>query len=253
MKLSNMIDSNQKGMHSVQNVELETETSTISFNNRSFHEGHHFQVCAKGIGAIRAPIPMTQRLIPVYDATGSVAYLSSKKNIWSASSVLSSPKQGDLVATEHTPGRCPQLRLLCAPPLSNEPEPTVELTTDWTSRAVRFAVPGPSSCLFEWRYIDRTVSGEKKTDKVLALEMRELVARQTAVVAYLARNADTRPEGSPFLATGDGGELVISSEVDPEHISEALIVATCLIMLRRERDRRRMIQAAVIAVGAGGN
>jgi hypothetical protein len=71
-------------------------------------------------------------------------------------------------------------------------------------------------------------------------------------LAQLVRNDQTRPEGTRKSTAGNGGQLIIAPGADTE-LDEALIVATCLLMLKKEIDRRRLIQFMVLAgAGSGG-
>lgn len=220
------------------------ESTTVLFEDGMvFTESYRLRVDVKGIGAIRIPVPMTQKMILVYDMNDSLAYMSVRSSIWSGSSILSSPKRGHLITTEHNLGRCPQLRLLQPVDEVDRIEP-IAVTSKLTSRAAHFTVRG-SACLFEWRYIKKKCANGK-THNVLALQMKDPILRRTTVAAHLVRDEGTRTAGSSRFTAGNGGELAISAELNPELIDEALLIATCLIMLRKERDRRRLIQTIVI-------
>ncbi|KAK4102620.1 hypothetical protein N658DRAFT_495335 [Parathielavia hyrcaniae] len=94
-----------------------------------------------------------------------------------------------------------------------------------------------------------------------------------ATVAHFIRGEGTRTPGTGASDAGNGGRLVMDlrlweeeeggagggggssggmeSKLDRE-MAGVLVVATCLVMLKREVDRRRAQQTAIIAGGAGG-
>ncbi|KAK4035296.1 hypothetical protein C8A01DRAFT_38256 [Parachaetomium inaequale] len=79
------------------------------------------------------------------------------------------------------------------------------------------------------------------------------------VVAYFLRGETYRTPGSSGSSAGNGGRLVMdlslweAGDVKMEReMAVAMVVATCLVMLKREVDRRRAAQIAVMA-GAVGN
>lgn len=68
------------------------------------------------------------------------------------------------------------------------------------------------------------------------------------VIAALIRNEETRTPGTTYLSAGNGGELLLGPDVnDKDGLGEDLVVATCLLMLKKEIDRRRMVQIMVIS------
>jgi hypothetical protein len=67
-------------------------------------------------------------------------------------------------------------------------------------------------------------------------------------LAALIRNEGTRTSGSKSCSAGSGGKLLLGEGFDSkEGLSEDLVVATCLLMLKTEIDRRRAVQFMVIA------
>ncbi|KAA8645159.1 hypothetical protein EYZ11_009622 [Aspergillus tanneri] len=211
-------------------------------------ECKRLHIHSKGIGLIRFPMPMSQNEIPIYDAEGSLAYVATKNKSWSSHSVLSSSQREPLVAIDYKLGGRPQLRPLT---VASRPEmASIMLQTKCTSRAMTFR-PQEGGCTLEWKYT-RIPGPDGKAHMNLCLEKKEekeglLYNRQ---VAHLIRSRETRSPGSTRWATGQGGELILFPEEMTGVVDEALVVATCLVMLRAERDQRRLIQAMVIA-GAG--
>ncbi|KAF2453725.1 hypothetical protein BDY21DRAFT_354858 [Lineolata rhizophorae] len=70
-------------------------------------------------------------------------------------------------------------------------------------------------------------------------------------VAMLVRTDETRTPGTGKTTAGNGGELVVDEYMGCL-VEEPLLVASCILMLKKEIDRRRLLQAMVIAGGAGG-
>jgi len=54
----------------------------------------------------------------------------------------------------------------------------------------------------------------------------------------LWRTSGTRAQGTSRCTAGNGGQLILDQEAT-SHVDEALIIATCLVMLKKEIDRRR--------------
>jgi len=117
---------------------------------------------------------------------------------------------------------------------------------------------------FTWRYASRQERKPFGADSLLVMERVVRVAlpggrseeRRTAV-ARLVRGEDTRSEGSGRSTAGNGGLL----EVDLRDWADAkdeveqvrlLVVASCVSMLKKEVDRRRMHQAIVIMAAVSG-
>lgn len=158
----------------------------------------------------------------------------------------------------------------------------VECRGKWTSKVVGFEYLGRA---FEWRYGDKKerlrASSEcegENIDSVLILEHVGLDGRRKAV-ARLIRGEDSRTPGTKKSDAGNGGRLELSfrtkqyrTEEDPYHpdeddyrpiednesevregeedsdpvIDEIAIIATCLVMLKKEVDNMRGWQMAAI-------
>lgn len=76
-------------------------------------------------------------------------------------------------------------------------------------------------------------------------------------VAHLIRNGEFRTEGSSPSSAGNGGRLLIDTQLWGDEKVEremavVLVVTTCLAMLKKEVDRRRAQQIAIMAGAAGG-
>ncbi|KAI2787792.1 hypothetical protein POX_f08169 [Penicillium oxalicum] len=103
---------------------------------------------------------------------------------------------------------------------------------------------------FEWRYGSREERRACNADSLLILERmdRSVSADGTqmnggARVAQLIRNDQFRTRGSVRYSGGNGGRLMMDLRMwqDEKHVDtegvEAFVVASCILMLKREADR----------------
>ncbi|KAF7591895.1 hypothetical protein BBP40_000942 [Aspergillus hancockii] len=237
---------NAPSIHSV----ASTASTLLDTPQADFLEGKRFHIEVRGIRAFRPPMPMRQNEVPIYDTNGALAYTATKDKTWSSHTTLSSPKHGELFSIDFTPGGRPWIRFL--QPIEGNVVPPIAVDGKWTSRNMSF-MPPEGGCKWEWKYT-KIITPNRKELKAMCLEKKEPSESGEKVtrVAHLLRSPDTRAAGSSSCSAGNGGQLVICSGVDLSLVEEALVIATCLVMLRRERDRRRFIQAMVIG-GIGSN
>lgn len=217
-----------------------TAVVSLSPNDSSFQPGISFFIDAKGIAAIRLPTPSSQLEIPIHHYDGPLAYISTRERKCSGNAILSSPKTGDLISTTYMwgPNRDPTIRLLQSP---SPAPPEIKMTGKWISRQQEFVAPNGSA--FVWRY----VRSKEAEGTLLVLEKKDgSSSGPVRRIAQLVRNEHTRPAGTSGCAAGNGGELVFVQGAELE-LDEALIIATCILMLKKEVDRRRAIQIAAIA------
>ncbi|CAG7923425.1 unnamed protein product [Penicillium olsonii] len=224
-------------------LSVRSESTLCTLSDTIFQPSRILTVNARGIGAFRLPIPSRQTEIFIYNSDATEAYISTRDKVCSGNAVLSHPKRGNLIRTEYFfgPNRDPVLQLLQAESAD------VTVSGRWTSRTMQFTMPGGER--FEWEY-----AKEKRADgqKVRLIVFRAVEAEKTQRIAQLVRGADSRTPGTSKCSAGNGGELQIDEAALQYHdLDEAVIVATCLVMLQREMDRRRMLQFAMIAGAAG--
>lgn len=232
-----------------------TETS-------SFYPTRTLMVDARGIGAFRLPIPSRQTEIAIHQQDGSEAYVSTRDKLWSGNCVLSHPKQGNLVRTDYFfgPNREPILRLLQT---SSVLPDEIKVTGQWTSRTTRFVMPSGQE--YEWAYAKEKLNGQRINLLVLRAVDREGKEEEEADgkkqgeevehrrIAQLVRGAETRTPGTSRCTAGNGGELQMDeAALEGRELDAAVVVATCLVMLKKEVDRRRLIQMCVIGGGGSG-
>ncbi|KAL0940725.1 uncharacterized protein CTRU02_203488 [Colletotrichum truncatum] len=120
---------------------------------------------------------------------------------------------------------------------------------------------------FQWRYASReeraTVEG---ADSLLVCELVQKVSpeggrkpeEKTRKIAQLVRGEGTRSQGSGRSTAGNGGRLMIDLfrwtdlKDGGREVVEHLVVASCICMLKKEVDRRRMQQMMILGMGATG-
>lgn len=103
---------------------------------------------------------------------------------------------------------------------------------------------------FEWRYGTNEEQAACNADSLLVMERIDHVSlpgggqsKSGARVAQLIRNDQFRTPGTKKYSGGNGGRLFIDLRMwnDDEHTSpqhvEAFVVASCILMLKREADR----------------
>lgn len=226
---------------------------TTSQDSSSFYPSRTLNVGAKGIGAFRLPLPDRQFEITISGFDGTAAYVSGRDKRWSGNSVLSAPKLGNLIRTEYFvgPNRDPVLRLLQTTSVIPE---EIKIKSKWGSRSIQFTMPAGAE--YQWSYEkEKRPDGEKLHLVTLhAIENpdNKTNGQPNRRVAQLVRSAETRTPGTHKCSAGNGGELQIDDgALNALNLDESIVVATCLVVLKREVDRRRIIQMAVIAGGAG--
>jgi hypothetical protein len=194
----------------------------------------------KGVPVLRLPCPPSELQISICDKDGAIAYLSTRAKRSSGNCVLTDADGREVVGTTYFwgPGRDPVLHLLGG--AERKEEEPIKTASKWTSRSQKFVLPDGRS--FEWKYKrERGFGGEGKKGTALVMSM------QGQRVAVLIRNDETRTLGSKSCSAGNGGELVLGALVGGEGIAEEVVVATCLLMLKKEIDRRRTVQIMMIS------
>ncbi|KAF2703744.1 hypothetical protein K504DRAFT_495291 [Pleomassaria siparia CBS 279.74] len=184
-------------------------------------------------------------LTPAYNTDGSIAYLSDRTQRSLGNCVLTDADKMEVISTTYFwgPGKDPVLHLIGAAGKNDE----IKIASKWTSRAQTFVLPDDRT--FEWHYkrekgfvgIDQKGDEKKGTALVLTMEEKR--------VAALIRNDHTRTLGSKSCSAGNGGELILGELAarGKESVSEAVVVATCQPMLKKEVDRRRTVQIGMIS------
>lgn len=225
-----------------------------------------FTIQAQGTRFIRIPTPSRELEIAVFNGTDTSAepvYISTRAKRSSGNAVLRHFIKGDLLATTYRfgPFREPEIRRIDANSdgkfiQSDEPDKlAVKISTGGcvTSRAVTVTNPDDKDKTFTWDYKKIKTSGGKQ--KVIVLSMKDASPasswKKDQILAALIRTDDTRTPGTRKSDAGNGGRLILDEQATA-FMGEEMIIATCLMLLKKEIDRQRIVQAAIIAGAAGG-
>ncbi|KND94294.1 hypothetical protein TOPH_01011 [Tolypocladium ophioglossoides CBS 100239] len=218
-------------------------SSSAAAATAGLHATHVFQIETHGHPLIALPSPPKPLPIPVYSVlptgeTGPLAYESLRETRRSGNCVLVQ-LMGEVACEEafevHSKGyhtRAQNIR-------------------------TRFGT-------FQWRYASRAERKAIGADSLIVLDVITTVAlaggkqeERRRRVAQLVRNDEFRTEGTRGSTAGNGGRLMMDlrdwadtkGEVQQ---MEVFVVASCITMLKKEVDRRRMNQMIVIAAGVSG-
>ncbi|RFU27669.1 hypothetical protein B7463_g8674, partial [Scytalidium lignicola] len=209
-----------------------TSTASTLFSN-DFQPARSFTIHAHGIPVIRIPGPSPEIEIPITESDGKPKYKSIRSHRWSSSFVLNDA-QGQNVAT------------VDGDRFSNFPLRTIgiELNGKGSDDKVKMKRKAlmTRACVFEyggdewaWRYGKRNEGAKMNGHTLLVLEKNKI--SESVRVAQLVRDKETDAQGDTTkYRAGRGGRLDISRELNGT--MEVLIVTSCLIMLKKEIDRR---------------
>lgn len=260
-----------KSMHTQENSSLNSDSasevttfvSTDKDFQTTFQPGRSLHIDARGIGPFRMPIPIpvpdSQLEIPIFDQANDnrMAYISRRSKLHSGDAILSDALTGkELVMTKYFfgPGKDPILHV--SPDKSWEkdmpktPDYKIQLSSKWTSRTMSFTMPAcfkNRESQYQWAYGSRRDpdTGRKVSLITLYQQLENDTKPNGRIIAEFARSTATRSAGSSRATAGNGGLLVIDRDVG-EYLDEDVVIATCLVMLKRETDRRRVFQMAVV-------
>jgi len=230
-------ESEKKELINAETTSITSET-TLGATSLSFTPAKTLLISTRGSPVLRLPTPLRELEIPIYNPDNSIAYLSTRAKRSSGNCVLTDAEGKELVATTYFfgPGKDPVLHLSDGVDGKNE----IKTISRWTSRSQKFVLPDGRT--FQWDYkreVGFGAQGKKGTALVLTVEGKKIAA--------LIRNDETRTPGSKSCSAGNGGELVLSEEVGKKNgLSEHIVIATCLLMLKKEVDRRRTVQIMMI-------
>jgi hypothetical protein len=240
-----------------------TTTNATAIVGIDFTPSKTLLINARGIRLIRLPIPSGQLEIPITNTTGEIVYVSAREKRCSGNAVLHDAAGKALLASEYQfgPGREPKIRILDQ---EAENAATIMTKSKWTSRQQEFALPDGKS--FTWRYVHEfdaamSLDGKQKKRTYIVLD----IANTTTIkdeeksgkanrrrVAQLVRGEEARTPGTRSTDAGNGGRLQIDTDFCQSiGLRDDIIVASCLMMLKKEIDRRRIVQFMILASAAG--
>ncbi|KAH8593099.1 hypothetical protein B0O99DRAFT_628077 [Bisporella sp. PMI_857] len=215
------------------------------------------QIQAEGKAAVGFPNPPKQLEIPIFSPeTGRPVYLSVREKRKSGDCVLVDAEKEDgeegkiLASTEFTwgPGKYPIVKIRGGV----EAEEFEIVNKSMLNRTVEF-VSRVWGGKFEWRYAGKEERGER-VDCLLVLEkVVDGDKGERIRIAQLMRGDETRTPGTRGSHAGNGGRLEMrlekeGGEQDGKIVSEVIVVVTSLVMLKKEIDRRRILQGMVMVI-----
>ncbi|KAE9377596.1 hypothetical protein N431DRAFT_434777 [Stipitochalara longipes BDJ] len=209
------------------------------------------QIQTQGKALFRLPSPLKDLEIPILSTeTGRPVYLSirEKRSSGSCTLVDAESEEGKALAStvyHWGPGKNPVVKV-------GDDEFEIQ-GKSMVSRSMVFECRWGK---FEWRYAGRKERNEG-VSSLLVLE-KVGVDRGRVKVAQLVRGEETRSPGSSGSSAGNGGRLDMrldgeDGSGDGKIIDEQTVVSTCLVMLKKEVDRRRALQVAMISIAISGH
>jgi hypothetical protein len=213
---------------------------------------------AQGISLLRLPLPPKEMQIHITKPNKELVYMSGRLKRSSGNAVLTDKNGVALVTSEYLwgPGRDPTLRVLLSG--KHIGEEVICVKGEWTSRKQHFLCEGGRDG-FVWRYVREIDSATRKkaTSLVMEVDASSSIEKEKEVgrsgiqrIAQLIRNEETRTPGTKSSSAGNGGELVVDEGVlGGMSIGEGVVVASCLMMLKKEIDRRRAVQMTMMSGG----
>jgi hypothetical protein len=209
------------------------------------------QIQTQGKALFRLPSPLKELTIPIFSPeTGRPVYLSVREKRSSGNCRLVDAESEDekvLASTTYHwgPGKNPVVRVGDR----GDAEEFEILGKSMLSRSVMFSCKWGT---FEWRYAGK----KERAGSVNNLLVLERIGDDGARVrvAQLVRSEDTRSPGSTSSSAGNGGrlEMCLAGDDGEEMVDEPTVASTCLVMLKKEVDRRRAMQAVMISVAVSG-
>ncbi|KAF2432191.1 hypothetical protein EJ08DRAFT_648280 [Tothia fuscella] len=232
------------------NYSTETDVTVVAPSN--FNPSRTLVINARGIALIRLPFPSRELEIIVSTPEGDLAYVSTRAKARSGNATLTEANGTALIASEYFwgPGRDPKLHIL------NRDSPSdIKIESKWTSRSQDFVLPSEQK--LQWRYsreIDPSTSNTKGQKRsFLVLEVPGNKKEKNARLAQLIRNDETRTPGTKKCDAGNGGEIVMDENAMKSFgVAEDFVVASCLMMLKKEIDRRRTYQMLMVGGASSG-
>jgi hypothetical protein len=265
--IQNLSPSEKKDIIAYASSSYSAETDVTVVTPSSFNPTKTLLINARGIKLLRFPLPSSELEIPISTPEGAIVYVSTRAKKSSGNAVLTDAQGRECVTSEYFwgPGRDPAVKILGG---ENHGNGDVKVKGKWTSRSQEFVLPNGHT--FTWRYSRErdpstsNIKGKKRSFLVLDLAVAsspspvdtgEKRAAEPRRLAQLVRNEESRTLGTKSCDAGNGGELVVDeAALKDGGLGEDFIVASCLLMLKKEIDRRllkqRMVMMAAIAGGS---
>ncbi len=235
----------------------------------SFHHNSAFQIDTPGHPLFYLPLPPKAVPIPVLrvdddGAVGDLVYESLRNKRSSGNCALVRAGHGvseaPVCSTTYRfgPGKSPQMQL------HGRLDPNEVYEIQGKGLTTRAQSLRTHLGTFEWRYASR---GERKAvgaNSLLLFERVTSVAlaggkqeERRTILGMFVRNAELRTHGTNGCTAGNGGRLLLNliewaaTKVEHEQM-EIIAISSCIVMLKKEIDRRRVQQMMMISGGASG-
>ncbi|KAK3723540.1 hypothetical protein LTR37_001792 [Vermiconidia calcicola] len=213
--------------------------------------------------------------IPIFlgtDIGSQPLYVSKRASRRKGNAVLSHAQRGDVLATDYRFGfgasREPKIRYLDdegdvkgrsekQSRSSSEEEReegtnlAVKVKSGWGNAVTLTSTSDPNQT-FKWKYIKTAPAADTRKFKLGQTQLRVLAlfAHGSSVpsstgedgkfLAVLVRSEGTRTPGTKIWDSGNGGQLLLGAEATA-YLNEAVIVASCVMMLKKEIDRNAQV------------
>ncbi|OBS26370.1 hypothetical protein FPOA_00311 [Fusarium poae] len=242
-----------------------------------FHPTKQLQIQASGLPLIRLPLPPQPDPIYIFNVapTGDIEeaeYVSVRPARNSGSCFLARANdcsQKPLCTTTYRfgPGKPPKIRLEAE---ISQNRQTEDIEISCKGVLTRSVIMRTHLGTFEWRYSSRAerraaqASVGEQVDCLLVLDQVIKVAvaggkqeERRRKVGQFVRSSGLRTPGSKRSTAGNGGRLMLDlrewmDRKEERNEMEILAATSCISMLKKEVDRRRMHQAIAIMGGASG-
>lgn len=252
------VDPSLKPFHSIDDKDAAIETrSTESTASSLPHISNGelsevtttLHIAAHGVPVIRLPMPSNELNIPVYNSAGDPVYTSVRSKRCSNSCTLSHEKLGDLLSTTYVSGFTDPVITYLSGSKSGQ---VVQVQHRYFTRTTCFTDADGKT--YQWKYEKTKDVNGKRTHMIVLREVMQVVVDDGEkrsngggrIIARLVRDKENRTPGTSSSTAGNGGRLDIYESADEAVLDEGVIVATCILMLKRELDRRRALQMAMI-------
>jgi hypothetical protein len=196
-----------------------------------------FFVHAHGLSSFHLVLPRQDTSIKITDSSGATVFTSERPSRWSATTSLHSASGetlGEMTGDRFSnlPLRVIDIRLLGA----DGPEVVKIKRKGTATRACVFDYGGWE---WKWRYGRHKEGAKTNGHTLLVLQRKQKGGDEKEVVARLWRDHDADKEGGTKPTdAGRGGRLELGFAEEERNV-EVLVIMSCLVMLKKEIDRRR--------------
>lgn len=193
---------------------------------------------AHGIPPFHFSLPREDTSIKITDTSGTTVFTSERPSRWSAKTSLhaaSGETLGEMTGDRfsNVPLRVIDIHLLGA-------EGTENVKIKRKGMGTRACVFDYGGWEWKWRYGHHKEGYKHVEHTLLVLQRKQKGGGEKEVMAKLVRDHEADKDGGTKATdAGRGGRLELGfAEEDPK--VEVLVIMSCLVMLKKEIDRRRM-------------